>query len=263
MEKFFSVYYIRGVADMKNELQIEERSSLKSNSTDLLVSLLKAILGVIPYGGSAASEITSWLIPNQRLDRICDFIEHLATQIEKLENIQNEWIEKLGNSKSNLLLFELATIYSMETNSNILHHCYAYLIFNAIENKTLEDSRNEKLLRTLSELTEEEVVHLINFAQSKGVFYSSEFDEKYEGIIMPKSQTGHISENDIHNTFRDAYIVTLEQKGLITIGMKYNGTKLPIANNDVQITDYGSLLVEAIYDENFFGKLERMTQSES
>lgn len=163
----------------------------------------------------------------------------------------------MKTDKNNLLLFELSARYSMETNSNIKHHCYAEFIFNTIENKKLEDSRNEKLLRTLSELTEEEIILLISFSQPKVLGYTSEFDEKYEEIIMPKSRADHIPENDIHNAFRDEYILTLDQKGLITVALKNNGTKLPISTKDISITDYGSLLVESIYDEDFFGNVLR------
>lgn len=240
------------MTDSKNEI-----TSLRNNASDVIASILKGLLGAIPYGGAAIAEIVSWAIPNQRMGRLCNYIEHLTTQISKLEDSQNEWIEKLKKSKNNLLLFELATKYSIETNSDILHHCYAYYVFNAVENKTLEDSRSEKLLRTLSELTEEEIIHLINFSQSKGMFSSTEFDEKYEDIILPKSRSDRIPENEIHNVFRDEYILTLEQKGLITIGLKYNGTKIPINSKDVSITHYGSLLVESIYDETFFGRTKK------
>lgn len=237
------------------ELINSTNTSLKTNKNDVILSILKGLLGIVPYAGSALGEIIAWSIPNQRIDRACAYLEQLANQISKISDIQNSWIEKLKSSRSNLLLFELATKYSIETNSNILHHCYAYFIFNAIENKTLEDSRNEKLLQTLSELKEEEIIHLIKFSQYKVLGFLSEFDDKYEKIIMPKSQTDHITENDIHNAFRDQYILTLELKGLITIIMKNNGTKLPISDKDVHITDYGRLLVEAIYDEEFFERI--------
>ena len=79
-------------------------------------------------------------------------------------------------------------------------------------------------------------------------------DKKYEDIIMPKSRTDHVLENEIHNAFRNEYILTLEQKGLITI-IKRLDANYPINTNDVRITDYGNLLVEAIYDEEFFGKI--------
>lgn len=239
------------MTESKNEM-----TYLKNNISDAIASVLKGLVGAIPYGGAALAEILSWAIPNQRMDRVCNYIEHLTTQILKLEESQNEWIEKLKNSKNNLLLFELAAKYSMESNSDILHHCYAYYVFNAVKNKTLEDSRSEKLLRTLSELTEEEIIHLINFSHSKAMFTTSEFDKKYEDIIMPKSVSDRIPENEIHNAFRNEYILTLEQKGLITIMSRRDGN-YPIEYKNVRLTEYGYLLVEAIYDEDFFGAIDK------
>lgn len=242
---------------LEKELIEKKIESLENNSTDKIASVFRSLVGFIPNFGSLASELISWLIPNQRIDRVCEFIKQLSRQVSKLEDSQKLWIKKLKTDKNNLLLFELSARYSMETNSNIKHHCYAEFIFNAIENKKLEDSRNEKLLRTLSELTEEEIILLISFSQPKVLGYTSEFDEKYEEIIMPKSRADHIPENDIHNAFRDEYILTLDQKGLITVALKNNGTKLPISTKDISITDYGSLLVESIYDEDFFGNVLR------
>ncbi len=235
----------------------EIENKLKNNKSDITVSILKGLVGAVPYLGAGFSEVISMRIPNQRMDRVCHVLEYIANKIEKIEQEKKEWIDRLKNNRNNLLIFELAIKYSMETNSDILHHSYAYFVFNSIENKDFDDSRNEKLLRTLSELTEEEIIHLINFSQDKALFSSSEFEKKYEDIIMPKSQTDHVLENEIHNAFRNEYILTLEQKGLITI-IKRLDANYPINTNDVRITDYGNLLVEAIYDEEFFEKINIM-----
>lgn len=242
---------------MQTQEHKQDGISLKNNRTDIITAALKSAVGIAPYVGGALSEIVSLCIPNQRMDRVETFLKKLAMQIARLEEQQNEWMEKLKSSKGNLLLCELAIRYSAETNSETLHHCYAYYVFNAVQNKTLEDSRSEKLLRTLSELTEEEVIHLINFSEAKGLWTSDDFDKKYGKIISPKSQTGNNAEKGIHKAFRDEYIITLEQKGLVAIVMKLTGTKFPIGTNDVSITDYGELLVKAVYDESFFGKMTR------
>lgn len=227
---------------------------------EITEKVINTACGAIPFVGTAISEFITYFIPDNRRERIVSYIKELAGVVEqqgyKLNELQS-YIDKLKTNKMAALLFETTLLKSMETESQIKYHCYAYFVFKTLENKILEDSRNEKLLQTLSELTEEEIIHLINFSQSATLFNSSDFDDKYEEIIMPKSQTDHIPENDIHNAFRDQYILTLEQKSLITIALKYNGTKLPISHNDVNITDYGSLLVDAIYDEDFFGKINK------
>lgn len=232
----------------------------KTSRTEKYVKLGTALLAAAGSIGTVISTIINESISSAQQVRIIDFVNELYSLYEK-QNIEIEKIkqtvEKILSNNGIELIFEIALRSSAETNSNIKHHCYAEFIFNAVENKKLEDSRNEKLLRMLSELTEEEIILLISFSQPKVLGYTSEFDEKYEEIIMPKSRADHIPENDIHNAFRDEYILTLDQKGLITVALKNNGTKLPISTKDISITDYGSLLVESIYDEDFFGNVLR------
>lgn len=67
------------------ELMENKTESLKNNSTDKIVFMLKSLSGLIPSVGNIASETISWLIPNQRIDRICDFIEQLSMQVANLK----------------------------------------------------------------------------------------------------------------------------------------------------------------------------------
>ena len=219
------------------ETDDENKKFLEAKSSDKIASLLKGFLGGIPYVGSMANEIVSWLIPNQRMDRVCNFIKQLASQVTKLEDYQKTWIEKLKNSKNDLLLFELAVRYSLETNSAIKHHCYAYYVFNTIQNKKYKDIQHEKILRTLAELTEEEILQLIRINSPKEAFdFSKDLGNKTS------------------KAFYEEYMMTLDQKGLISIAMKYSGSKLPLDKNgdDITITDYGCVVLDAIYDEDFF-----------
>ena len=56
----------------------------------LIVPATKSILNLIPLAGSVLAEIVDTLIPNQRLDRIADFLKHLQARIseEDLERIK-------------------------------------------------------------------------------------------------------------------------------------------------------------------------------
>ncbi len=241
---------------MEKSLQPLENNTTR---TEKYVKLGAAFISTLSPIGSVISTVINESISSAQQSRMIDFVNELLKlyqeQNREIEEIKKAF-ETMVSTAGNTLLFELAMKASANTNSNMLHHCYAYIIFNSIENKSLEDSRNEKLLRTLSELTEEEIIHLINFSQSKGMFTSSEFDKKYEEIIMPKSRSDRLLENEIHNAFRNEYILTLEQKGLVTILKRLDGN-YPINFNDVRITDYGYLIIKAIYDENFFGKINK------
>lgn len=47
---------------------MKHKFKIKSKKKEIILSITKAVLGVIPYGGSALCEIVSQLIPKQRLD---------------------------------------------------------------------------------------------------------------------------------------------------------------------------------------------------
>ncbi len=48
--------------------------SLDTNRTDLLTSFSKSALSIVPIAGPFLSEIVGTIIPNQRIDRIIEYI---------------------------------------------------------------------------------------------------------------------------------------------------------------------------------------------
>lgn len=241
-----------------------ESKELDTNKTDLIVSALKGLLGAIPYAGSLAGEIFGNIIPNQRLDRFAAYIKELSNRIATLEDNDIKWIEKLKQSSSNLLLYELSIKYSLETNSQILHNSFASVVFNAVEKNEKETVVNEKILRTISELTEEEIIWLIWFREPSVLFHETEFQLRFKKILTPHSRTTGNSEDDrIHNALRDQYILNLHGKGLLyrksanvknsTISL-LSGDKPPELK-DFFITPYGEIIVDALYNKEFFGKI--------
>lgn len=72
---------------LKNENAI---LSLEENKTDKVVKGLKAISSLCPYAGGLFSEIITSVIPNQRIDRIAEFLKILDMKLSKYgESIAN------------------------------------------------------------------------------------------------------------------------------------------------------------------------------
>lgn len=63
---------------MKNEIE-----KLNNDKNDYISSILSGALGAIPFAGPLLSEIINYVIPNQRTDRIVDFVKDLAIELEK------------------------------------------------------------------------------------------------------------------------------------------------------------------------------------
>lgn len=225
-------------------------NSLDSNKTDKNVTLLKfAISAILPCGaGNILTEIIGSIIPNQQMDRVVDFVKELNSIVEEnsrtIKNIE-ELLSKINTSKANLLLFEQAIRYSVQTESLIKHHSYAYFILNLIAEKEYDEVEKEYILKTISELNEIEILLVIALENNELTLNESSFYDKYGKFIQRKSECESQEEKDF-NSLQDAYFCDLVIKGLAI------GTGVGQGIHNFGITRFGSIVCSAIYDDRFF-----------
>lgn len=250
---------------MGNDLQPIDNNSKRSEKITKLATTIISTFGPI---GSIVSTIVNESISSAHEQRIIDFLNELYSLFKKqnkaIGDIQNSF-EKMMSDNCNTLVFEQAVKASLETNSTILHHCYAFFIFNNVKEKKLEDVQHERLFRLIASLSEYEIIMLIGYSKPRFIGRDSEFDDEYEDIVFPRSRTiGSPEEDVIFNAFFDQYIISLEQKGLITRrpDIKQNNLKFSIQYTSPQITTIGELVVEAIYDEEFMLKKDETINEE-
>lgn len=242
---------------MKNKLQPLES---QSSRTEKYVKLGTAFISSLPPIGTLISTVINESISSAQQSRMIDFVNELLNLYQKqnkeIEEIKHGF-ETMLSTACNTLLFELAMKASADTNSNLLHHCYAYYIFNTVKEKALEDIQQERLFRIISSLTEYEIIMLIGYSNPRFIGRDSNFDNKYADIVFPKSRTiGSPKSDVIFNAFFDQYLISLEQKGLITRKpeIQENNLKFSLKYNPPHISTIGELVVEAIYDEDFLLK---------
>ncbi len=168
-------------------------------------------------------------------------------------------LECIKSNKGQYLLLELTFQEAVETDSTILHHCYAYYVFHNLENKTLDDIQREKIIKIISELNEYEIIHLLNFLFPSFMGNTSDFFERYEAVLMRRPNYIGSPEEDVEfNAFFNQYRTTLEQKGLIVgVPQVKNGT-MNFDDKKYSITPFGEIVANAIYDDDFFGKNENV-----
>ena len=58
-------------------MTMKEQPKLGNNTTDIVAAISKVGVGMVPYVGSILGEIIGNVIPNQRIDRITQFVQHL------------------------------------------------------------------------------------------------------------------------------------------------------------------------------------------
>lgn len=238
-------------------------SVLDSNSSDKKIAVWKNITNevlskMLPVGASFLTDVIFSFVPNQREDRIADFLKELSAQFNKYQEKVNkleEWVNFVKENNGQLHLLELGFQFAVETDSNFLHHCYAYYIFNNINNKSIDDIQREKILKVIADLNEYEIIHLLNYLYPSFIGNASEFFKKFENILMPHTRNiGAPVEDREFNAFYDYYKVSLEQKGLIIGKPVVKNGNIDFDKKKYSITPFGRIVAEAINDEEFFTK---------
>lgn len=218
---------------------------LVNNRTDKNVAILKSALSNIPIVGNLLAEIMGSLIPNQQMDRVIRCITELV-EISKRNETEirdiNKFFDKIKEKPINTLLFEQMVRYASQTESMIEHHCYAYYVFNAINDPRMEDVGKASVLRLISEFNEVEIILLLYLGNKD----NSEFYEKYKNFIDRRSNYDS-DEDKNFNAMQDAYLNNILVKGLSTAVDDPNK-----GVSSFHLLPFGQIVCEALFDEKYF-----------
>lgn len=59
--------------------------ALRTHASDRAAASLRAVLGNVPGAGALINEVIDAVIPNQRIDRVCAYVDRLARRLARLE----------------------------------------------------------------------------------------------------------------------------------------------------------------------------------
>lgn len=167
-----------------------------SNKTDLSVSALKGLSGMIPIVGSLAAEVIGTLIPNQRMERINEYLHILG---EKVANIEASVLENKFHEAGFIDLFEdslfqAARALTQERKENI-----ASLVKNSITDEKAEYLRYKYLLSLLSELNDVEILLLQSYVRHN----DQEFHSKHEDVLWKPLISDNWDEKIVHENYKE------------------------------------------------------------
>ncbi len=190
-------------------------AELQSKRVDTAVAITKGVLGAVPFAGGLFSEIIGSTVPNQRLDRITDFITELDERLEVLE------IERLNNNKFALDLFEDGLSQSVRVLSKQRNVYLAIFLKNVVDVNSDSYSTKKKLLNILQELTDRDIEIL--FLLSKRGYQSSQREYQSHGISVVEYEN-LTKEDQVEYTHKQVsfgmHIATLNKLNLIIVENK-------------------------------------------
>lgn len=227
--------------------------SLNINNTDVLASLSKGALGMIPIAGPMISEAISNIIPNQRLDRLVSYIQELDSRLHKLEDISCIQ-KKCVTDSPYMILIEDSLIHASRVVTDDRRKYISSLVINGLTSEEANINRYRYLLSLLSELNDEEIIWLRFFL--KPYFGGDDtFRNTHANVLTPaRNYFGIDAEMEDLAALQDSYKAHLERLRLIKKRLKVDSkTRMPVFDNmtgepegSLFITHLGKMLLKEI-----------------
>lgn len=212
-------------------------SELDANNLDRLTSVAKGVVGACPFIGPLASEAIGHLIPNQRLDRVVQFLRELEYEVRQVDSrLVN--VESSLRTPEGLDLLEEGLIQAARAISRERQERLARLIGRALTEEKVKYAESKKLLNLFRELTDPEVLWLIYYSTNPtlGSEFHKQLIEENPDVLKPVSrEMGAPQEQIDRGALQDSYKSTLLRLGLV----KEHGQSL-------QTSALGGLLVRYI-----------------
>lgn len=233
----------------EKQLDIAEiNKTTDDKNYDTLVSLLTGVCGFIPGAGSAIAETIKHFIPNDREERVIDFIQRIASLTnehnKKIQNLENKisFFEELSANKYLRNLLETGIKCSSEMNDDLLRQSFSTSFYKLAVENSAEEIEKEDKLKIISQLSLPELLILISLVE-RFSFGQSEFDKKW----------GHyISES---YAYRDKYLSSLSSKGLVDLDLGGEWTDSGETRNHT-VTTFGKEIIRLTYAKEVFGLIK-------
>ena len=177
---------------------------------DMAVSLTKGVIGALPYVGPLVAEVVGTLIPNQRLERIEDFLKILE---EKIVAAEKEKIQARFKSEEFIDLFEDSIQQAARALSDERKQYLASLVKNSLTSEKIKYIKMKRLLSLLNNLNDFEILYLSY--KSLSVREGHEFYAKHKELFtVPSPHTMSPDEE-----FEKLAIYESHENNLLNLGL--------------------------------------------
>lgn len=182
------------------------------NKADLLAKAARSTVGVVPFVGPLLSELVTSLIPNQRVERLSNYVSELERRLLAYEE---EKIRKKLNDEEYLALVEDSFIQASRATTDARREYIASIVENGLTREMIEGLEARYLLNILNELNDVEIILLRSYLDLT-IGGDEGFREQHENILDRVFVTlGSTKEEAEKGALQDSYHEHLERLGLI------------------------------------------------
>jgi len=188
---------------------------LGNTTADIVTSLVKGSTGLVPIIGGFIAEIVGNVIPNQRVDRIVQFVRLLEEKLGKLE--EEALKSKFAQPPVVDLLEDAFTQAARATSRERLEHI-ADVVAKGISADELNEAESKRMLWLLGQLNDSEIVLLRAGLPMTGeeIMGDTSFRQKHERLLAPEMTHSGSSEDEFEEAaLKASYRQHLHDLGLI------------------------------------------------
>lgn len=225
---------------------------LELQGVDYFTSMVKSLVGAAPFVGSFLSEVSSNVIPNQRIERIVDFAKKLESKIEDLDK---KFVQAQSSNPDFTDLLEEGVRQSTRAVSEERREYISSILSNSLNKQRIKYAESKYLLRVLGDLNDVEII-LLRYFSFPYLGGDEDFREKHEDIIQPPRLTTNATDEVIDkNTLYESYKNHLSELSLLrkqyeidrdTNMPKLDTHKMTFKVRGYSITNQGKLLLREI-----------------
>jgi len=196
-------------------MSTNEPPQLGNTSTDIIANIAKGATGAVPIVGSLIAEVVGNIIPNQRVDRIVQFVQQLEKRLGSLE--QEVLRNKLLQPEAVDLLEDAFSQAARATSQERIGHI-ANVVANGLSEEELKQTEAKRMLWLLGQLNDSEVIILRSeLAHTyEEVDADADFRSKHAELLAPDVlYTGLPQEEFEKAALKQSYQQRLHELGLL------------------------------------------------
>ncbi|MBZ5500132.1 MAG: hypothetical protein LAP85_27370 [Acidobacteriia bacterium] len=187
-------------------------SDLANQSADYVATAAKAALGFVPFIGSVLVELAGSVIPNQRIDRIVRFAQHLAS---RLEHVEQGFVSAQLKDENFTDLMEEGLRQAARSVMEERRKQIATLIANSLRKQDVSYVESKHLLRILGEINDIEVIWLASYYYDTPA-EAQEYRARHSAVLEPVTANFGSSQEKVDGaTLQQSYLEHLARLGLL------------------------------------------------
>jgi hypothetical protein len=210
------------------------RPDVHANEVDHAVNAWSATISALPGAGSILAEVVRTIVPNQRMDRMGEYLKELDIE---LSDVRRDLLETKTGTQEFGDLFRDTAYQAADTSSQDRRHRLAALLRNSLTHDEIAHEQERKLLSILGQLNDAELIILGYFGTDMVGEKADEYLRRHGDLVMaPMLETGMSDEESHDETMKQEYRTTLNRLGLTA----------PNNRGSEHITRFGRLLLHYI-----------------